>query len=140
MSDIADDLRAVVRTIVQSAERGSSSGPQWKRVWSELQTAGITQIAGRDAGSEGGDLDDLVACVQELAAAAVSTPLIEHATAGWAAPNSLETDAVLDTVAVGTTHLSVSDQLMSGSVRARWAAEAKHLVLVLPDGLVFGSG
>ncbi|MGW6458883.1 acyl-CoA dehydrogenase family protein [Streptomyces sp. NPDC055078] len=130
MSDIADDLRMLARAVAaEAAPRATRL--EWRDLWSRLGDVGITGVGSlRSAGEPSGDLDDLCACVEEVAAAGLSTPLVENGVARWVRGPDHRHEG-LCTVAVTDSDLQPEDGTLTATVSGvRWADSARDVVLV----------
>lgn len=130
MSDICDDLRRLVRDLVER----HGTAPE---LWASLRQAGIPQV-GAQADEESGDLADLVACVREAGRSLVSVPLIASSVAHWVAEQSCSAElfvpeqttvALLPPSALGRPQDSGSDLVLP---RVAWPSGTTH-VLVAGD-------
>lgn len=97
MSEFARELTELVQGLAKDAEPAAAGGlpPVWDRV-TELGLVGIG--IPEDRGGSGGSLGDLLVVIGELARAGVATPIVEAATAAYAA--GMPEAGTFDTVAV----------------------------------------
>jgi len=83
MSEFADELTDLVSDLAKDAvpaPDGELSG-----MWPKVQELGLAGIGiAEEAGGSGGELDDLLVVIRELARAGIDTPIVEAATAAFA--------------------------------------------------------
>lgn len=124
-SEFADELRAVVQDISSRGDAGD--------VWPTLVELGLAGVGvDEDAGGSGGDLVDLVTLVGELAAAGVSSPIIEASVGAWTTGRPAG-DRIASPVDAGD--VSVVDGRVTGEVLVRWPEVSETLVLLTRDGI-----
>jgi acyl-CoA dehydrogenase len=124
----SDEVRELVRDILSDDPAGG-----WRPAWDRLSEAGLTLVGLREEqGGSGGTLHDLVAVVEEVAAAGVPTPLIENHTARWLlGPDAPDEGQILS--AAHSNDLHVADGRLSGVVpQVRWVDSSTELVLTGP--------
>ncbi|MCX2930098.1 acyl-CoA/acyl-ACP dehydrogenase [Mycobacterium sp. CVI_P3] len=95
MSEFADELTGLVRDLAKDAAPARDG--QLPDIWPKVQELGLAGIGiAEEAGGSGGELDDLLVVIRELARAGIDTPIVEAATAAFAIGPSA--DGRFDTV------------------------------------------
>jgi acyl-CoA dehydrogenase len=125
-----DSVVAGLRKTADPSPTGDLPG-----IWTGLMEQGLAEVAvPESAEGSGGSLADLVDVVTALGRHAVSSPLVEHATARWIlAAAGVEAPSGVMTVAT-----RVREDLRSGDTGVEtvedvaWARHATHVVLVGP--------
>jgi acyl-CoA dehydrogenase len=130
------ELRALVADLVgRAADSGGSANPT--AVWSGLQDAGLVGVGTPEhRGGSGGSLRQLGVVVAELARHAVSTPIIEVATAGWALSHAMAPDESSSTGVAPLGVLTADPRgRLSGTLPAvAWAGALDRLLVRSTDG------
>jgi acyl-CoA dehydrogenase len=125
-----DELAAAVDELIGNLMKGRQpcEAGSLPDVWAEMEALGLATVAVPEAsGGSGGTVTDLVSLSVSLGRYAVSSPLIEHATASWALARA--EDAVppgISTVARGTVRSSGVNTV----AEVPWARYADRLVLL----------
>jgi acyl-CoA dehydrogenase len=83
MSEFADELTELIANLVKDVDDPPDG--QLPGQWRQIQELGLVGIGiDEESGGSGGELDDLVVVIRELARAGVGTPIVEASTAAFA--------------------------------------------------------
>ena len=141
MSEHSDEIRSAVSNMLAQKviDTGTAKETWDRKTWGALTESGFTELGVPEhLGGSGGDLSDVVDVVATLANHGASTPIIEHALAGWLVSSAaVQVPKGVGTVAVGSaaelTVIEVDGSIwVDGRLTAvPWASEASWLAVAV---------
>lgn len=136
MTDTSNAVDALVADLVK--DRPEDAPGALPAVWASLDELGLGTVGVPEAsGGSGGALSDLIDLATSLGRYAVSSPLLEHATARWVLASHDDAVQGIVTLVVRDTDLDPADA--SGELvlhEVPWARHADHLLVSTPTALV----